>query len=241
MSHFCSSGIIRNDNFDLGAEAPLVLNCKVDVIIDATCMVDSGASSQFIDYDFAVSHGLTLIKKQVPESLTVVDGRPSAGGLLTHEVHLQLLIDQHLENLTFQVTQLAAYPLILGKSWLRRHNPTVNWIKNSVVFGSGFCHAHCLPVRPPAPVHAVPSVPMVKSHRIALISAAGFHIAAREKGAHLFVASLQPDGSLDPDDSAWKLVPERYHDYLHLFTKKEADVLPKHRYIDHAIPLEDGF
>ena len=58
--------------------------------------------------------------------------------------------------------------------------------------------------RPSTTVHAVPSVPMVKSHRIALISAAGFHIAAREKGAHLFVASLQPDGSLDPDDSAWK-------------------------------------
>ena len=33
------------------------------------------------------------------------------------------------------------------------------------------------------------------------------------------------------------LVPQQYHDLLLLFTKKEADKLPPHRYVDHAIPL----
>jgi hypothetical protein len=28
--------------------------------------------------------------------------------------------------------------------------------------------------------------------------------------------------------------------YLLLFSKKEADKLPPHRYVDHEIPLEDG-
>ena len=34
------------------------------------------------------------------------------------------------------------------------------------------------------------------------------------------------------------LVPKQYHDFLPLFTKKGADELPPHRYVDHEIPLE---
>ena len=32
-------------------------------------------------------------------------------------------------------------------------------------------------------------------------------------------------------------VPKQYHDLLPLFTKKEADKLPPHQYVDYAIPL----
>ena len=34
------------------------------------------------------------------------------------------------------------------------------------------------------------------------------------------------------------MVPSQYHDFLPLFTKKGADKLPPHRYVDHEIPLE---
>jgi molybdopterin converting factor small subunit len=37
-----------------------------------------------------------------------------------------------------------------------------------------------------------------------------------------------------------KIVPPEFHDYLLLFTKKEADKLPPHRYVNHEIPLEEG-
>ena len=36
--------------------------------------------------------------------------------LVRHEVDLDLLIDQHQENLNFQVTRLADYPIIMGMS-----------------------------------------------------------------------------------------------------------------------------
>ena len=166
-----------------------MLNCKVNTDTSTTCMIDSGASSQFMDHAFAVDNGFKLVLKSVPETLTVVDGRPSAAGLLTHEVHASLLIDQHLERLVFQVTQLASYPLILGKSWLRYHNPVIDWAKNTVLFGSGHCQAHCLPVRTPEPVLAARPAP-TKSHRIALISASGFCAAAKEPDSILFVANI---------------------------------------------------
>jgi len=42
------------------------------------------------------------------------------------------------------------------------------------------------------------------------------------------------------DDPAKNLVPQEYHDYLVLFSEKEARILPLSRYVDHAIPLIEG-
>jgi hypothetical protein len=141
-SHAISAGSLHSPN--LGSEAPIILGCLLNGHISGTAMVDCGATSQFIDQDFAPKNGLKLRRKAVPEVLTVVDGRTSVAGDLTHEVTIQLLIDQHLENVIFQVTKLGSVPLILGKTWLRRHNPLIDWVNNTVNFRSAWCHAHCL-------------------------------------------------------------------------------------------------
>ena len=36
------------------------------------------------------------------------------------------------------------------------------------------------------------------------------------------------------------LLPEQYQEYLHAFSKKEADTLPKHGPQDHTIYLKEG-
>ena len=61
-------------------------------------MIDSlsGASTQFIDPDFARQLGLPLDPKPVPEALIVVDGCKAAP--LTHSCTIDLMIDQHLET-----------------------------------------------------------------------------------------------------------------------------------------------
>jgi hypothetical protein len=86
-----------------------------------------------------------------------------------------------------------------------------------------------------------------------MVSAAGYTIAARQKHSISFVAPIRdlfPEDDDDDDnvpgdskqdmEKLRKLVPPEYHDHLLLFTKKEADKLPPHRYLDHEIPLEDG-
>jgi len=42
------------------------------------------------------------------------------------------------------------------------------------------------------------------------------------------------------DDLAKNLVPQDYHDYLVLFSEKEARILPPSRYVNYAIPLIEG-
>jgi len=89
-------------------------------------MIDSGASSQFIDLDFTLSLNLPLDLKRKPEDLVLADGVHSKVGQITHTCSLRLTIDQHVEDLTFHVTKLAGWNMIVGKPWLRRHNPTID-------------------------------------------------------------------------------------------------------------------
>ena len=115
-----SSKPVTANSADLGCGDPMV---TIPVTIrkgnrepwePASAMIDSGASTQFIDPDFARQLGIPLKQNTVPEALIVVDGRKVAP--LTHTYTLDLMIDQHLETLTFQVTKLAGWQLILGKT-----------------------------------------------------------------------------------------------------------------------------
>ena len=108
-------------------------------------MIDSRTSSQFINLDFALGLNLALDKKTTPEDLVLADGVCSKVGQITHTYTLKLMIDQYLETLTFHVTKLAGWNLIVGKPWLKGHNPTINWTMNLVAFTFGFCYAHYLP------------------------------------------------------------------------------------------------
>ncbi|RKF62889.1 hypothetical protein OnM2_029079 [Erysiphe neolycopersici] len=109
--------------FDLGNERPLALTALIRTDVKAYTMIDSGASTSFIDDKFVKKYQLITRPKGIAEAVHVVDGRESASGLITHEIDLPLNINDHSEILTFQVTRIARYDIILGKSWLSKHDP----------------------------------------------------------------------------------------------------------------------
>ena len=61
---------------------------------------------------------LEMTLKPESQDLILADGKPSPIRKITHTCTLKLTIDQHEENLTFQVTKLAGWDLIVGKPWL---------------------------------------------------------------------------------------------------------------------------
>src|SRR5258706_15315765 len=127
---------------------------------------------------------LEMTLKPESQDLILADGKPSLIGKITYTCILKLTIDQYEEDLTFQVTKLAGWDLIVRKPWLRRHNPLIDWEKNTCAFHSGYCQSYCLPVRPKPPP------PEPKKDRIALISRAAFRIAIARPGAKYFVIAI---------------------------------------------------
>jgi len=94
--------------------------------------VDSRATGEFIDCHYAKSNRLHTWKLSEPILVYNVDGTLNKAGSITEVVDLILRYWNHLEWTLFAVTGLGKQKLILGHSWLWKHNPEINWVTGEV-------------------------------------------------------------------------------------------------------------
>ena len=98
-------------------------------------LIDSGASSCFMDYTFAVRHKIPLKRKAFPIAVEVIDGRKLESGLIREETYpICFSVGKHKEYLVFHLIKSPNYAIILGMSWLAKHNPSINWLSREVEF-----------------------------------------------------------------------------------------------------------
>ena len=90
-------------------------------------LLDSSAMGECIDRDYTKSQQFKLIKLTQPVLVYNIDGSPNEAGSIKEVVNLILCYKNHPEWTTFCVTGLSMQKLILGHSWLRKHNPKINW------------------------------------------------------------------------------------------------------------------
>lgn len=226
-------------------------------------MVDSGATSLFMDHEFALASGFGLRKKASPEKLTLADGRSSVAGNVVYESDITLQIDQHREETIFQITKISGYPAILGKAWLERHNPSIDWSKNQISFASSHCRQFCLPpsspkssflsnlsllalsqsVSPsvsqpiPTPSNAEVSFPAL-THYAKRKKTQIFRVSIEDIENHLSVKEKTPE---EEEQFLRSKIPTEFHDLLPLFRKGPAERIPPHRGpLDCPIEIEQG-
>ena len=141
--HISSLDEIHSDHLVL----PCTITGQNKHQIKTSAMIDSGATgTAFVDSSFVQDNNLKINLLPQPLRLRVVDGRPSSAGDITTTTTFALDIKGHTETLTAFVTKLHNYNIILGKPWLRKHNPSnIDWDSNVLSFNSNFCKTHCLP------------------------------------------------------------------------------------------------
>jgi len=105
-------------------------------------MIDSGATHDFMDGDFAKSHSVDTYPLPRPLELMLADGENSRAGTVSHAATVPLAIGPHLEDVPLRITKIS-YPIILGMPWLRRHDPWIRWSANQITFNSPYCLDHC--------------------------------------------------------------------------------------------------
>ena len=110
-----------------------------------TAMIDCGASTSFIERTYVDQHAIPLERKKKPNETTAVDGRPLEGGPTTHHANMTLRINNHEEAITLHNICIGSAPVILGRPWLRKHNPQIDWKNDTVSFTSKYCADNCLP------------------------------------------------------------------------------------------------
>jgi hypothetical protein len=97
--------------------------CIPEDIPQVSTLVDSGATSFFIDQTFVAQHNIHVVKKSTPVPVEVIDERTIASSVITHETTpLKLCIDKHTEKIVLNIISTPHHPIILGLPWLKAHN-----------------------------------------------------------------------------------------------------------------------
>ena len=90
-------------------------------------LVDSGTTGLFIDREYVKSNRIPTTK--LPQLIPVfnVDRTANTEGSILEVAELLLRYNGHSERALFCVTGLGKQNLILGHTWLKDHNPEVDW------------------------------------------------------------------------------------------------------------------
>ena len=97
-----------------------------------TALLDSGATRMFIDREYIKVSSFTTRMLSNPILVRNIDGTPNEAGSITDIVELNLQYQNHAERVFFTVTSLGRQNVIMGHTWLQKHNPDINWITGDV-------------------------------------------------------------------------------------------------------------
>lgn len=222
---------------------PIILSTEGSPTIKTTAMIDSGATENFIDLDYAKFWKLNLRKKPTPGIVRCVDGTEVKSGPVTHDIQTNMTTgQQHHETIRLHAIKLAGAPVILGIPWLRLHNPLVDWRNHTLQFIRKKCATQCLTTstvvrgvsEKESIIEYLKKTPLEEPEETTTIDT--IHMTDFEDQAE--TQEIEPVTEERQDIK--EAVPEIYHDYLDLFETKEPTGPPKRRIQDHSIPIEEN-
>ena len=200
----------------------LVRICRPLNTIEVDALLDSGTTGCFVDKNWALDQCLQLSKLVKPVPVLNVDGTRNQGGDIMHYVLLTVGIGKHAEKLWCAVTCLGKVLLILGHTWLQKHNPNIDWVASKV--NLTWCPLEC------------------KS----LLETRFAKLLQENETQETWVQALKAHELKVTIDEltleeAQKQVPKEYWEFLDIFSKKSSDCMPLRKPWDHGIDLKEDF
>ena len=104
-------------------------------------MVDCGATGDFIDEGFVKWAKIPTWNLSQPIPVYNVDGTLNKAGSITKVADMIMTYKGHLEWILLTVTQLGKQDTILGMTWLKKHNPEIDFTTGTVQLSH--CSPHC--------------------------------------------------------------------------------------------------
>jgi hypothetical protein len=188
----------------------------LDCEFSSEALLDTRASTCFMDKDFALKHSLELIGKAHPAPVKVIIGRLLALGNVMEETQpLEVMLGDQVSHVVFNIIQCPTNPVVLGLLWFELHNPNIDWSLRRIS-------------------------PKTKNKRKKyiqhlILGARAFARAAKKNVA--FAIYTTPMGT--STETCVQEIPMQYHNFKNVFEKKNANILSEHRPYDCAIELQD--
>jgi hypothetical protein len=205
-----------------------------------------------------------------PLVLRLLDG--SANNIISRTVEIPITFPTGERfSVRFYVTSLVPNcPMVLGMSWLRQHNPLIDWSLGRIEFRSKTQIKEPVPTGTPSPSNPIApnpapsplsnsrslpepspvssSIPELSPPQskplVSLVNATAFARACKLPGAQSFsITLLELMGHAARTDSSppdISRIPEEYHEFADVFSKAKAQTLAPHRPYDLKIDIDAG-
>ena len=102
-------------------------------IYDIEALLDSGATATYISPSFVEDHRIPQQKLPQPIYAYNADDTLNATAI-THRVKLTCSVRGHVSSEWFFVTDIGTKTMIIGMTWLRSHNPDIDWRTGAISF-----------------------------------------------------------------------------------------------------------
>ena len=139
--------VLANDVHETGSESehfhiPITIS-GVQRSKEVAAMVDSGASTLFINKQFVNENKVRTRRLKQPIPVYNIDGTLNRSGSIEEVAILNMKIGDHEERTIFTVTDIGPEDVIIGIDWLRYHNPTIDWYEGIITMNR--CPDDCKP------------------------------------------------------------------------------------------------
>ena len=226
--------------------------------LQAEALIDSGASTNFIDKSFVQSNNLVTYKIANPYPVYNADETANKDGKITEYIRAYVQIGGHKSTHQLFVTNLGNKQMILGMTYLRKHNPEIDWRKGEWQYTR--CPESCAQwarkTSQPSREEANELEGQYKDQMYTPLDEIGEECAENPyiNWVHIndpvdqqicsnVAAILEKDIEEDDQDTRyWKTyVPEQYYEYEDVFSKTKSERMPVHKPYDHGIDfVEDA-
>jgi len=158
-------------------------------------------------------------RRQEPTPILDASGNHIPGSGLNYTTTVDMYIGDHMNKMRFEVADMPAGKVngYLPMSWLKDHNPDINWEKGSLKWRSEYCKAPCLR----------------KERRLEFITEEEL---VAEDLDNIFVMGMALYTDEDGEDIKIKILPE-CRDHADIFSQGKINALPEHSKYDHRIDL----
>ncbi len=109
-------------------------------------LMDSGAAGNFISSRTLAGFKIPRCKNDTTYQITTVQGKPLGRGLVrSHTPEVSLHIGCfHEERISLLVLEEAVVDVVLGRPWLAKHQPTIDWRSGEILKWDSGCKQRCL-------------------------------------------------------------------------------------------------
>ena len=194
--------------------------------IETTILIDSGATGDFVSKEFVEKVRIKTKATNKKYEVTLADGTPIV--IEQEAKNVLLRIQDYHERVDLEVGPLDIYDVILGKTWLARHNPDIDWRTNTLTLKQD---NRTITLQVDA---------QQRPRRIESISAIQFRKAAR-KSKEAYAVVVRPiqdkDASPTPTDPRIQSLLQEFQD---VFPDDLPEGLPPARNVDHKIEVIPG-